>query len=63
MTCNIKDQQLYLISLSHYKGALLFQYQSWHTSVNDALSHGYEVQAKRYGDEPVGVVNVHAKLV
>jgi hypothetical protein len=62
MTATINGRQLYNISINHYRGAVLWAFQAWHTSVENAISYGNEMAAYHYADEPVGALRVSAQL-
>jgi hypothetical protein len=61
-TTVLNDLQLYLISINHFRGNLLWAFQTWHTSLDEALAYGNQMAAKHYADEPACVIRVSAQL-
>jgi hypothetical protein len=62
MTTTINGRQLYSISITHFRGNLLWGFQAWHASQCDALAYGNRMAAYHYADEPVGAIRVSAQL-
>lgn len=62
MTTTINGRQLYNITISHYRGDVLWAFQTWHKSTEDATAYGTRMAAKEYADEPASVIRVSAEL-
>jgi len=62
MITTINGRQLYNITIRHYRGAILWAFQTWHTSTEDAMAYGIKMAAKEYADEPASVIRVSAEL-
>jgi len=62
MTRTINGRQLYNITISHYRGAVLWALQAWHVTADDAMAYGRKMAEHHHADEPVSVIRVSAEL-
>lgn len=61
-TTTINGRQLYNIFITDFRGNLLWDLQTWHTSQDDALVYGRRMAAYHHADEPLGTIRVSAQL-
>lgn len=63
MALTIGNRQLYTISIRHKRGNhLMWQFQSWHPDMEDALRYGRKQAGYHYADEPAAFIIVSAEL-